>query len=79
MLQSCYKCDDVVSHYKGKLNKAKSEAMSEFAERLKLNFDKAINGIPRTSKAFSLRRDILHDTHLIIDHVKKEMAGDGDA
>ena len=34
MLQSCYKCDDVVSHYKGKLNKAKSEAVREFAEKI---------------------------------------------
>lgn len=35
MLQSCYKCDEVVSHYKGNLKTAKSEAYREFAERLK--------------------------------------------
>ena len=34
MLQSCYKCDDVVSHYKGNLKIAKSEAYREFAEKI---------------------------------------------
>lgn len=34
MLQSCYKCDEVVSPYKGNLKTAKTEAIKEFAERL---------------------------------------------
>ena len=39
MLQSCYKCDEVVSHYKGNLKTAKTEAVKEFAERLKAYFE----------------------------------------
>lgn len=35
MLQSCYKCDEVLSHYKSNLKTAKTEAIKEFAERLK--------------------------------------------
>ena len=56
----------------------KSEAIREFAERLNLTFGKAIDRIPKNSKAFSLKGDIIHDVHLIIDHVKKEMVGDSE-
>ena len=61
------------------IDKAKIEAIKEFAERLKATFTKAINGIPINSKGFSLRGEILHDAHMIIDHVKKEMVGDDNA
>lgn len=54
----------------------KSEAIREFADRLKLTFDKAINGIPKKSEVFAFRGEIIHDAHLLIDHVKKEMVGD---
>ena len=42
MLQSCYKCDEVVSHYKGNLKIAKSEAYREFAGRFKQKYDKPL-------------------------------------
>ena len=35
MLQNAYKNDEIYLHYKGKLQTAKSEAIKEFAERLK--------------------------------------------
>lgn len=35
LLHAAYKNDEVLSHYKGKLQTAKTEAIKEFAERLK--------------------------------------------
>lgn len=65
MLSNCNREDEI-----------KSQAIKEFEEKLKLTFDKAINGIPRNSKGFPLKSAIIHDIHLIIDEVKKEMVGD---
>ena len=58
------------------VKKTKSEAIKEFEKKLKLTFEKAINGIPRNSKGFPLKSALIHDIHLIIDEVKKEMVGD---
>lgn len=37
LLHAAYKNDEVLSHYKGKLQTAKTEAIKEFADRLKCN------------------------------------------
>ena len=67
MLQNCYKCDEVLSHYKGKLKNDKINAIKEFAERLK---EKSWIGVWET---------VAHIDVDEIDNLVKEMTeGGGD-
>ena len=67
MLQNAYASDEVIGHHKGKLQTAKSEAIKEFAERLKkgMCFDRDYNDLITTEK--------------YIKKVAKEMVGDDNA
>ncbi len=66
MLQSCYKCDEVVSHYKGNLKIAKSEAYMEFVMNVlrRIGFCELPNAVVRghINKAYEELTRNLHGT-----------------
>lgn len=70
LLQSCYKSDDIVLHYKGKAKLARYEAIQEFAERLSAricdNIERSMNN-PDGDNYF------ITDVYKTIDNLVKEM------
>ena len=70
LLQSCYKSDDIVLHYKGKAKLARYEAIQEFAERLSAricdNIERSMNN-PAGDNYF------ITDVYKTIDNLVKEM------
>lgn len=70
MLQSCYKCYEVVSHCKGKLKIAKTEAIKEIAERLTNRICENVNRSLDNPKGYDYYPiDVYKD----IDNLVKEM------
>ena len=69
LLQRCYKCDEVISHYEGKLKQATAEAIKEFADLLIKRIRKNVTPIPQ--QMYLVKMCIQEIYNLV-----KEMAGD---
>ena len=80
-LRGAYRNDEVLSHYKGKLRTAKSEAIKEFAERVKPMMFGYYDCLKESAEGRPYKGDTLMDYEVVdmiedcIDNLVKEMAG----